>query len=255
VRKSFSLTAAGLAFFFLMSLFPSLVLLSSISSYLSLQNGVHDAMASLSDVLPEQSAYMIGDLARRIGPRSVGLWSIGFLITLWLASTALKGVILSLDIAYGAGKARPRWKVRSLALGLTILMGGLFLLAILLASFGPALERFTIGRFLKWSLATLFIFAALEALYVLAPAAPLSRRLTVPGALVATAIWVVISWTLGFYFRHYAAQHLGSLFGLLATPVAFMAWLYWIAAAILIGAEINSGLAEHHGSALGKAAF
>ena len=201
-------------------------------------------MALLSYVLPEQSASMIGDLARRIGSRSVGLWSIGFLTTLWLASTALKGVILSLDTAYGAGKARPRWKVRSLALGLTILMGGLFLLAILVATFGPALEGLTIGRFLKWSLATLFIFTALETLYVLAPSAPLSQRLTVPGALVATAIWLVISWALGFYFRHFAAQHLGSLFGLLATPVAFMAWLYWSAAAILIGAEINSGLAS-----------
>jgi membrane protein len=195
---------------------------------------------------------MISDLVMRIGSRSVGLLSIGFVTTLWLASTALKGVILSVDTTYGAKKARPAWITWALALGLTIAIGALFLLALLLTTFGPAIEGFAFGRFLKWSLATLFIFVGLEILYILAPSAPLSQRLTVPGAIVATAIWLVISWALGFYFRHFAVQHLGSLFGLLATPIAFMAWLYWNAAAILIGAEINSGLADHQGTSAAR---
>jgi uncharacterized BrkB/YihY/UPF0761 family membrane protein len=63
-RKSFSLTAAGLAYFFLMSLLPALILLSLLSSYLSLQNGVHDAMAFLSYVLPEQTESLLSKLAR-----------------------------------------------------------------------------------------------------------------------------------------------------------------------------------------------
>jgi membrane protein len=243
-RKNVLLTAAGLAYFFLMALIPALLLLSSLSNYLSLQNGVHDAMDFLSYVLPEQGESTIADVVKVIGARRVGLLSIGFLTTLWLASTALEGVILSIDSAHGSARPRSMWKSWSLALGLTMVIGSLFLLTVLLASFGPAVGGSSFGQVLKWSLATLFILAVLEMLYVLAPSAPISGRCTMPGAIVATAMWVVVSWALGLYFHHFAASHLGSLFGLLATPLAFMVWLYWSAAAILIGAEINSGLSD-----------
>ena len=244
-KKSFLLTSAGLAYFFLMALVPALLLLSSLSNYLSLQNGVRDAMDFLSYMLPEQGESTIADVVKMIGARRVGLLSIGFVTTLWLASTALEGVILSIDSAYGSGKPRPVWKTWALALGLTMMIGSLFLLTVLLATFGRPIVGFGLGHFLKWLLATLFTFAVLEMLYILAPSAPRPGRFTIPGAIVATAIWIVISWALGFYYHHFAALHMGSLFGLLATPLAFMVWLYWSAAAILIGAEINSDLTEH----------
>jgi membrane protein len=244
MKQSFLLTAAGLSYFFLMALVPALLLLSSLSNYLSLQNGVHDAMDFLAYILPEQGESTIGDVVRMIGARRVGLLSIGFFTALWLALTAVDGVILSIDSAYGSEKSRSIWKTWSLALGLTMAIGCLFLLTDLLASFGPSVGGFAFGHFMKWSLATLFAFAVLELLYVVAPSAPRAGRVTVPGAVVGTGIWTIISWALGFYYHHFAARHLGSLFGLLATPLSFLVWLYWSAAAILIGAEINSGLTE-----------
>lgn len=244
-RKSFSLTAAGLAYFSLMALIPSVVLLSSVSSYLSLRSGIQDTMDLLSYVLPEQTESTIGNLVKMTGARGGGLLSIGFLITVCLASTALKGILMSVDTAYGAKKVRAAWITWSIAFGLTNAIGSLCLLIIFLTTFGPALEGFVFRPLLKWSLATLFVFVVLEMLYVLAPSAPRSGRFTVPGAIVATAIWLVISWVLGFYHHHFAAMHMNSLYGLLANPLAFMIWLYWSAAAILIGAEINAGLAQH----------
>ena len=122
-RRSFSLTAAGLAYFFLMALMPALVLLSSLSSYLSLQHGVEDTLDLLSYVLPEQSESTIGEVVRIIGARSVGFSSIGFLITVCLASTALSGIILGVDNAYGATKQRATWITWSIAFGLIIVFG------------------------------------------------------------------------------------------------------------------------------------
>ena len=202
-------------------------------------------MDLLSYILPEQGESTIAEVVKMIGARRVGLLSIGFVTTLWLASTALEGVILSIDSAYGSERRRTVWKTWALALGLTTMIGSLFLLTVLLASFGRPVGGFGLGQFLHWLLASLFIFVVLELLYILAPSAPRAGRFTIPGAIVATAISIVISWGLGFYYHHFAALHMGSLFGLLATPLAFMVWLYWSAAAILIGAEINSGLTEH----------
>ena len=183
-----------------------------------------------------------------IGARSVGLFSIGFLITASLASTALSGIIMSVDNAYGTTKARSKWVTWSIAFGLTVVIGPLCLLTIHLTTLGPVIEGLALRPLLKWSLATLFIFVVFEMLYVLAPSGPRSGRFTVPGAIVATAIWLVISWGLGLYHHHFAALYLTNLFGLLANPVAFMIWLYWSAAAILIGAEINTSLADHQRS-------
>jgi membrane protein len=231
-----------------MTMMPALVLLSSLSRYLSLQHGVEDTLDLLSYVLPEQSESTIGDLVRIIGVRSVGLFSIGFFLTAGLASAALNGIIKSVDTAYGTAKARAAWMTWLICFGLTTVIGPLCVLTIHLMAFGPVIEGLAFRPLLKWSLATLLVFVAFEMLYVLAPSGPLSGRLTVPGAVVATAIWLVISWAPGFYHHHFAALHLTSLFGLLANPIAFMIWLYWSAAAILIGAEINSSLADRQGS-------
>ena len=250
-RKQFSLTSAGLAYYFLMSLFPALVLLTTLSSYLPLRNAVDHSLGFIHYVMPDQSESMIRDMVRRIGTRRPGLLSVGFATTVWLASTAVKGIILSLDRGYRVVHSRPRSVTRLLALGLTLLIGTLFLLAVLAIALGPANEAFRL--YAKWVISAVFIFVTLELLYAVAPNAPLSQRLTVPGATVATAIWLLISWALGFYFRHFAQLQLGALFGLLATPLAFMAWLYWSAAAVLIGGEVNFGLTEARRLASGKA--
>jgi hypothetical protein len=106
--KQFSLTSAGLAYYFLMSLFPALVLLTTLSSYVPLRNAVDHSLGLIHYVMPEQSESMIRDMVRRLGTRRPGLLSVGFATTVWLASTAVKGIILSLDRAYRVIHSRPR---------------------------------------------------------------------------------------------------------------------------------------------------
>jgi len=172
-RKQFSLTSAGLAYYFLMSLFPALVLLTTLSSYLPLRNAVDQSLGLIHYVMPEQAESMIHDMVRRLGTRRPGLLSVGFATTVWLASTAVKGIILSLDRAYRVAHSRPRSVTRLLALGLTLLIGTLFLLAVLAIALGPANEAFRL--YTKWAISAIFIFVTLELLYVVAPNAPCHR--------------------------------------------------------------------------------
>jgi membrane protein len=96
--------------------------------------------------------------------------------------------------------------------------------------------------YVQWCLSALFIFAAIELLYRLAPNVPAKQRLTIPGAIVATVIWLVLAWGLGYYFHHFGDLKFDRLYELLASPIALIVWLYWSAIAILIGAEINVNL-------------
>lgn len=256
-RKHLALVAAGLAYYFLMSLFPALVLLTAVVAHLSRKDGMQSATALLSHVMPPQGMALLGDALATISPHRTGLLSFGVIATLWLISKAVKGIIAGLDIVYEVHTPRSLWINRILAFGLTIGVGVLLLLAVALMLAGPLLEAGLASvvhlqslwikswPYIQWLLAAAFIFAAIELLYLLAPNVPAARRVTIPGALVAAASWLALSWGLGFYFQHFGHLKLDAVYGILATPIALVIWLYWSAAAILIGAEINVTIQAH----------
>ncbi len=255
-RKHLSLLAAGLAYYFVMSLAPALMVLTAIMAYLPLKNGVQGATSFMAHVIPHQSLALLEPMLTTITPHRTGLLSLGIIATLWLSSKGVKGIIAGLDIVYAVRVPRSLWINRILAFGLTFAVGLLLLVAVILALAGPALEIvlsravpiqslwMRVWPFLHWLLAATFTFAAIELFYLLAPNVPVKNRLTVPGALVAASAWLALSWGLGLYFHYFGDLKLNKLYGILAAPIALVIWLYWGAAAILIGAEMNVNL-EH----------
>ena len=256
-RKRLPLVAAGLAYYFLLSLFPALALLGVAIAYLPLESGSQEVTAFLAQVMPSQKVAMLEELLRGIGEHHTGLLSFGILVTLWLASSGTNGVIAGLDIAYGVAAPRPFWKNSILAVGLTFCVGMLLLVGIALTLVGasPGLQNFTAGivgswwfslwPYLRWLLAPLSTFAAVLLLFREAPSAPPSRRLIMPGAIASSAGWIVLSWALGIYFDRFGAIKLDRFYGSFATPVAVMVWLYWGAQALLMGAELNALLLKY----------
>ena len=199
---------------------------------------------------------LIEELLTQTTPHRTALLSFGLVTTLWLASIAFKGLILGLDMVQGLNAQRPLWATRIFALALTIAVGVLLLIGVILTSAGPSLWPhlsrllpieslwLLLGPFLQWLVSALVLFTAIELLYVLGPSLPVSQRLTIPGATVATVMWLVLAWGLGFYFHHFGEFKFATFFGFLATPAAFMTWLYGSATAVLLGAEINLRLGE-----------
>jgi membrane protein len=253
-KKNLPLAAAGIAWYLLLSLFPALALLSAVLSYLPVQNGLREATSVLGYVTPPHVMSLIDELLTRITPHRGALLSFGLVTTLWLASIAFKGLILGLDMVHGSNTQRPLWVSRILALALTIAVGVLLLIGVILTSISPGLwAHFSrlmpfeslwlqLGPYLQWSLSALVLFTAIELLYVLGPSLPVSKRVTIPGAVAATVIWLGLAWGLGFYFYHFGELKFARFFEFLAAPVAFMTWLYCSAIVILLGAEINSRL-------------
>ncbi len=253
-KKHLPLAAGGLAYYFLMSLFPALVALTAVMSSLPIKGGMQAATSFMARVIPPPGISLIDDLLAVIAPHRTGLLSFGIIAALWLASKGFKGVIWGLDMVYDTDVPRPLWVSRILAFGLTFAVGLLLLVGVVLTLSGPALGRLIsrvvpvasvwpkVWPFLQWSLSALLLFAAIELLYLLVPRLPEQRRLTLPGAVFAASAWLALTWGLGLYFKHFGELKIDNLYGLVATPLAFMGWLYWSAGAILVGAEINSSL-------------
>jgi membrane protein len=190
-RKHLPLLAPGLAYYFVMSLVPALVLLTAVMAYLPVQNATQAANSFMAHVMPRQGLELIEPMLSTIGAHRTGLLSFGIVATLWLTSKGVKGIIAGLDIVYEVRTPRPLWINRILAFGLTCAVGVLLLLAVALTLAGPAVEAFLsaaapvqslwieVWPYVQWLLAAVFTFAAIELLYLLAPNVPVAHRLTI----------------------------------------------------------------------------
>ena len=67
-----------------------------------------------------------------------------------------------------------------------------------------------------------------------------SWRASLPGATIATALWLASTLAFGWYVTRFA--NYGQVYGSLGAAIALMIWLYIIALSVLIGSEFNAQL-------------
>ncbi len=247
--------AAALSYYFVLSLFPSLIFLSAIVAYLPVPNLFDQALSMMARFLPPDSMGLVSRvLSDVITPNRGTFLSFGILGTLWTASGGFAAAIEALNIAYDVEDDRPFWKTRPLAVGLALVTGALMLVALSVMIVGPRFGEWLAGRihlsylfvvlwpYIHWSIAIGFAILAVEALYFLAPNVKQRFLATLPGAVLAVGCWLALSYLLGLYFRHFA--NFNKTYGTLGAGIALMTWLYWTGFAMLVGAELNSELAK-----------
>jgi membrane protein len=247
--------AAALSYYFVMSIFPSLILLSAIVAYLPVPDLFNQALSLMSRIVPPDSMGIVRKvLSDVVAPNRGTFLSFGIVGTLWSASGGFSAAIEALNIAYDAEETRPFWVTRPLALGLTFLLGSLLLIALVVMVVGPHFGEWLAGRvhlssvwiwvwpYIHWTVSVVFTVMAVEALYFLAPNVKQRFFATLPGAVFAVCFWIALSYGLGIYFRRFA--NFNKTYGTLGAAVALMVWLYWTGFAMLVGAELNAELAK-----------
>src|SRR6185369_2923913 len=245
--------AAALSYYFVISLFPSLIVLSAIVAYLPVPDLFNQALNLMARFVPADSMGLVKKvLADVVTPNRNAFLSIGLLGTLWAASGGFAAAIEALNIAYDAEETRPFWKTRPLAIGLTILIGALLLIALGVMIVGPQFGDWLSGRlhasvlwqwlwpYIHWTVSVGFTVLAVEVLYFLAPNVNQRFLATLPGAIFAVGCWIGFSYLLGIYSRSFA--NFNRTYGTLGAAVALMVWLYWTGFAMLVGAEFNAEL-------------
>ncbi len=245
--------AAGLSYYFVMSLFPTLILAAAILGYLPVPHMFGRILGAMSEIVPADSMGLVRAVVRDVvTPHRGGLLTLGLVGTLWTASSGFAALIEALNVAYGVPETRPIWKTRLLALQLMVVTGFLLVFGTTLMFLGPRFgawlaskvdlsrEFVQIWPTLRWSLSIAFIVLAVEIIFYWAPNVKQKFVATLPGAAVGVGFWIGASFLLGFYFRHFG--NMNHTYGTLAAAIALMIWLYWSWFVILLGAEINAEL-------------
>jgi membrane protein len=186
--------AAALAYYFVLALFPFLILLSLVVAHLPLPDFFSKVMGLIAQVVPAAGMGPLRNLIKdTISSTHSSVLTFGILLTLWSASSGFTALIDALNTAYDVSETRRYWKTRSLAIGLTFSVGCLLIMALGLLLVGPSLsakltEAFGMGYLwpsVRWAVAIGCTVLAVELLYFVAPNVKYKFVSTLPGALIA----------------------------------------------------------------------
>src|SRR5512143_3085161 len=108
--------AAALAYYLVLSLFPGLIVLSVLASYLPVPNLFSQTIDLMARFMPADTMGIVRRvLSDIISPNRGAFLSLGLIGTLWTASGGFTAAIEAVGIAYEVEECRPFWRLRLLA--------------------------------------------------------------------------------------------------------------------------------------------
>src|SRR5262249_4030721 len=113
--------AAQLAYYFFLALFPALLFLVAVASFLPVGRLTDTIWNTIGRVAPtEVFDIVMGQVILIARSKNGGLLTFGMIGTIWSTSSGVTAIIDTLNQAYDIQESRPWWKVQLLALILTI---------------------------------------------------------------------------------------------------------------------------------------
>lgn len=247
------LLAAGVAFFALLALVPTLVALVSVYGLVAdpadIQRNIEDVLSAAPTEVRELVSSQLESIVES-EPSGLRLGAIvGLLVALWSASSGVKHLIGAINLAYDEEEGRGFFRLRGLALAMTL--GGILLLAVAVASLvvlpnslddgGSTGAVRTALLVIRWPIFALIALAALATIYRWAPDRDSPKwRWASAGAVFATVVWVIASIGFSIYTANFGNYN--ETYGALGAIVVVMLWLFITAYVIIAGAELNAEL-------------
>lgn len=242
--------AAQTAYYLMLSIFPFLLFVLSLLSFLSIN--LDSLLSFIEPYAPGNTYGFIEDNVLRIlEGNQGGVLSVSLISAFWLAIMAVQSLARSFAAAYSKETAIPFWRTLLQDLGVT----AIFMIMIPVSLFVPIVEKgilwfvaqageletwsfwLTIWPVLRWIIGSLFLFLFFLFFYSILPKQRLKIRTLVPGAVFTTITWQFISW---FYGQVVGYVSYTQIYGQLAGIIILMIWLYLSAAVLLIGGLINA---------------
>lgn len=254
-KDNVSIVSAGVAYYFFLALFPTIIAAVSIYGLVMDPAQVEQQMSQIAGILPEQASRMLSNILERIAGKTEETlgWSfaVSILVSLWSAQKGTNSVFEGVNIAYDEIDERGFFKRNGLTLLFTlagIILG--ILCTALVVAFPALVESInlpfyleTLIQWLRWPLMAAVVMGALGITYKIAPYRRSPRfRWVSPGAIIATILWLAGSILFSVYIDNFG--NYDETYGSFAAVIVLMLWFYITAYIILLGAEINSEM-EH----------
>ncbi len=245
--------AAQLAYYLILALFPFILVLVSLMGTFGSQELASEVLGYFRQVMPRQAYEIVETFTGNIvsgRAEAPGLLSFGILFTIWAASGAFAALINALNRAYDVQETRPFWKVRAIAVLMTLGLSVLILVGVLLLILGPQIGQFIASLFglgdlfelvwniVRWPVALFFMVFTVALLYYFAPDANQPFRWITPGGLIGVVLWVLASVGFNFYASNFGSYN--KTYGSIGAVIVLLLYLYISSLTILFGATLNA---------------
>ncbi len=246
---------AMMAYYAVLSIFPMIVFIITIAVLILDHQTVQQGVAMATATMPSSTAKLLAMKVTDLMNTASGGFAIGgAALALWGASRGAVSLSTALNSMYGKKETRPWWKRQLIAIGMTVGVALVIVLALALLVVGPIAghwfaDRFGlgdafdiawgIGRWLGAGVLVMFVWAVL---YKFLPNTKAPLRVFTPGACVGVILWLGVSLLFGVYLNYFNSYE--ATYGALGAGIIFLTWLWLSNIALLFGAEINDVLAD-----------
>ena len=252
-HDAFAIAKAS-AYSSILTFFPALLVVGSVMA--TVRRGdvyLREISYALGRIMPAGSATALSYL-RSTAHRPVGLLISTSLLTIWTASGVIISWMEGFRRAYQLPKTWGLLQERLIAMSLVLMAGLPLTFATILVAFGSRIETrilFHIGHefgplvlllwgLMRWAIAILTSIAVVQLIYHNAVPRTQPWHSVLPGAVLATAMWLGATALFGWYLQRYADYSI--IYGSLGAGIALLVWMYLISLVVLIGAEFNAML-------------
>lgn len=248
------LTSVAVAYYWLISVFPLLLIIVNILPYFNIP--ISDFLAGMKDILPETLYDGVGKVIRVVLTQpSTGLLSFSILSALWTFSKSMNFLQIAFNKAYGVPKSRGLISHRLMSLFVSLGLQILFALALFLTMFGHMLLDF-LRTYLKLDsqiyqnlqqftvpLLYVLLFAVLSMFYFFLPNVKIrKKRYVLPGSgFVLLTIMALLN-IFSVYMDNYLNHLVDVRFFSSIIMVVMMFWFIMIAKILIVGAVLNASI-------------
>jgi membrane protein len=247
------LLSAGLAFYVFLALTPLIAATVMVYGLVADAGMVQSQIDSIVDVVPPDVARLLKEQLIRIITTNSGVTGLALVVALFFAvyggMRAAGGMVSALNIINEERETRG-------VIALTLRTAGLTLAAILLALTGVLSGGVFAWLQIQTSVylgdSTVFLFKILTWIAAIALGSagfalimrygpdrrPAKWRWLAPGALLATLLWIGVSFGFSLYVAYISDYN--ATYGSLSAIVVFLMWLFLSAYGVLLGALLNA---------------
>jgi membrane protein len=250
-EDNLSALAAAVAFYALLSIFPTLTAVVSLYGLVADPTMVERQVAAMEGVLPPEAVNLVAAWLQALVQGPTARFGVGLIVSVLLASwsvwSATGMLMTAVNVCYGDEEKRSfvRFNLEALALSAGLALFGVVALA-LVAVLPVLLDLLPTSAawhaqisLVRWPILAGLAIIALAIVYRYAPArVPREWEWISWGAAIATALWLIGSIAFTFYVSKVGSYD--KTYGSLGAVIVLLLWFYMSAYVILIGAEFDA---------------
>jgi len=253
-EKNLSLTAAGVAFYGMLALFPGLAAVIAIWGLLADPQVLIEQLDLIRTILPSDVTRLVETQINALmnaGGDKLG-WAglLSTMLAIWSARSGVAALMLGLNAIHGRQNRNSlRHYLTALILTVALLgvsvvtLSAVVIVPIIFAIIPLGTMTAILVELFRWAAAIFVLMAGLAVIYRFGPNNRGERmKWVTPGAVLAVGLWALASYGFSLYLSNFANYN--EVYGSIGAAVAMLIWLFISAFLILLGAVVNLELAK-----------